>query len=518
VNIHLYIHLIEEAYMDWTLEQYKEVLGTKGLSKALRQNPAFIKFRKENLEEMRAEAEAKRQGEPCLPPCHFDPEWRVERAFLHTPEGLGVAERLGGILNKGQHSDSGRSNLSQSNRMLQRKAKVKYPELELVGGSEHIEKLMDEISYVAQQIQKYDFSILIEGPSGTGKELIAKGISKETRRTNFLAINCAALPGNLFESELFGYKKGAFTGASQDKPGLIKQAEGGILFLDEIGDLTPEQQGKILRLLQEKTFIPIGGKKEEKINDIRIIAATNKDLGEEIQGGKFREDLYYRLAHRVIQTIPLEERRVDIICLLHHYRKERDLKIDPRAKGLFYTYDFPGNVRELESLVYSADDYPYIKDILAQRTAGLIGLHAKILLNPATRMNMYAKTRNQIETISDREERSQKDNQNLAVFNFFDAIEKFDLDDCDWEGETQRYEILMLWGNTEYSKADICRILGIRPKSLSPDRFTENFGFDLPDRPVFSAKMYDLRIVRDIALKFYPDIFAPFFDLPQIAV
>ena len=119
-------------------------------------------------------------------------------------------------------------------------------------------------------MRKYDLGVLIEGPSGTGKELIAKGISKETGRKNFLAINCAAFPGNLFESELFGYKKGAFTGAVQDKPGLIKQAEGGILFLDEIGDLTPDQQGKILRLLHEKTFIPIGGKKEEKMYRTRF--------------------------------------------------------------------------------------------------------------------------------------------------------------------------------------------------------------------------------------------------------
>jgi transcriptional regulator with PAS, ATPase and Fis domain len=385
---------------------------------------------------------------------------------------------------------------------------------ELVGGSEHIAKLREDISYVAKKIKKYDFSVLIEGPSGTGKELIAKGISEETGRTNFLAINCAALPSNLFESELFGYKKGAFTGASQDKPGLIKQAEGGILFLDEIGDLTPEQQGKILRLVQEKTFIPIGGTKEEKIKDLRIIAATNKDLGEEIKDGKFREDLYYRLAHRVIQTIALEKRRVDIICLLHYYRKERGLKIDPRAKALLYTYDFPGNVRELESLLYSADDYPDIRNILTERSAKLIGTEAKAMLNPVTRMNIYAKMANQYETISDHDERRQQNNQLYAVCNFFDAIEKCDLDKRDWEGETQRYEILMLWGNTEYSKADICRTLGIRHESLNPDKFKKNFGHDLPGRSVFSAKMYDLRVLKDTALRFHWEFFSHLLDLP----
>lgn len=308
--------------MDWDRDRLKQILGTKGLSEALKQTPAFIKFRKAHLEEMRAEAETIHQEQPELEPCHHDPEWRVEKSFLHTPEGLAVAERLSILINQGKRSNSSQSNFNKSERILQRKAKSKDLDWELVGGSEHIAKLNQEIIFVAQKMKKYDFTVLIEGPSGTGKELIAKGISEETGRKNFLAINCAALPGNLFESELFGYKKGAFTGATQDKIGLIKQAEGGILFLDEIGDLTPEQQGKILRLLQEKTFIPVGGTKEEKIKDIRIIAATNKDLGEEIKVGKFREDLYYRLAHRVIQTIPLVERRVDIICLLHNYLKE----------------------------------------------------------------------------------------------------------------------------------------------------------------------------------------------------
>jgi transcriptional regulator with PAS, ATPase and Fis domain len=505
--------------MEWTKHRYEKVLGIEGLVKALKQTPSFIKFREEHLEEKRAEAETIRQEHPDWEPYHFDHEWRLENAFLHTPEGLEEAERLIHVLKLGQRADSNQLIPSRkSNKGNERKAKVHKMDWELVGGSEHIAKLHQEIISVARKMRKYDVTVLIEGPSGTGKELIAKGISKETGRTNFLAINCAALPGNLFESELFGYKKGAFTGATQDKAGLIKQTEGGILFLDEIGDLTPEQQGKILRLLQEKTFIPIGGKKEEKIGDIRIIAATNKDLGKEIQGGRFREDLYYRLAHRVIKTIPLEERLIDIICLLHHYRKEKGLTIDPRSKALLYTYDFPGNVRELESLLYSADDYLYIRNILAERSAKLIGQDSKALLNPATDMKVFAEMSNQIETISDRNERSQKDNQLLAVFNFFDAIKKCDYENIDWGRETQRYEILMLWGNTWYSKDDICRILGVRANSLSPKSFKEYFGFDLPERTTFYEKMEDLRVVRDLALRFYPDFFTPLFDLPLKAV
>lgn len=455
------------------------------------------------------------QEHPEWEPCYHDPEWRLEKSFLHTPEGLAIAERFGILLTQGKHSNSSQPIPSIKN--ASRRVIVKNLDRELVGGSEHIAKLNQEIIFVAQKMRKYDFTVLIEGPSGTGKELIAKGISKEIGRKTFLPINCAALPGNLFESELFGYKKGAFTGANQDKPGLIEKAEGGVLFLDEIGDLAPEHQGKILRLLQEKTYIPLGGK-EKKIHDIRIIAATNKDLGDEIKAGKFREDLYYRLNHRVIQTIPLEERRVDIICLLHYFRSDRKLKIDSRSKALLYTYDFPGNVRELESLLYSADDYFYIKDFLAQRMAKLIGKDSKAILNPATRMDIYAEMTNHYETISARNERSQKNNQLLAVFNFFDAIEKFDMNNGAWEGETQRYEILMLWGNTDYSKEDICRILGIRTNSLSPEIFKDEFGFDLPERQAFYAKMDDLRVVRNLALRFYPDFFAPLFDLPQKAL
>jgi DNA-binding NtrC family response regulator len=251
---------------------------------------------------------------------------------------------------------------------------------------------------------------------------------------------------------LFGYKRGAFTGAAQNKPGLIEQAEGGILFLDEIGDLMPEQQGKILRLLQEKTYIPLGGVEEKKLNDIKIISATNKDLGEAIKANKFREDLYYRLNNRVIQTIPLGDRRVDIICLLHHYRKKRDLKIDPRAKALLYSYDFPRNVRELESILYSADDYHYIRQTLGQRTARIIGRNADEILDPKTRMELYAIIRNNITNISNPAERSQKDDQLLSVYNFFDAIRTIDQNNHNWERETQKYEILILLGKTDYSK------------------------------------------------------------------
>jgi transcriptional regulator with PAS, ATPase and Fis domain len=484
--------------MNWDRDRFKKILGTKGLSEALKQNPKFIQFREANIENLRAEAEAKLQEHPGFPPCHYEPEWLVEQAFLHTPEGLGEAEKISLILRQGGRGrDPGNSSSSKSYRYAARTAKVQNLDWELVGGSEHIAKLRQEIIFVAQKMKKYDFSVLIEGPSGTGKELIAKGISKETGRNNFLAINCAALPGSLFESELFGYKKGAFTGANQDKPGLIKKAEGGILFLDEIGDLTQEHQGKILRLLQEKTYIPIGALKEEKVNNLRIIVATNKNLGVEIKAGRFREDLYYRLNHRVIQTIPLEDRRVDIICLLHHYRNERDLKIDSRAKALLYCYDFPGNVRELESLLYSADDYQYIRDTLAERVANSIGKDAKALLEKMTKI--YIEGMNYLDSMPNLDEKAQKTNKLIDVSHFFDAIEIFDRDDRVWERETQRYEILTLLGKTEYAKDDICRILGIRTNFLSPKTFKQQFGLDLPSREQLNAD------IEALGFKLYPD-------------
>jgi transcriptional regulator with PAS, ATPase and Fis domain len=236
---------------------------------------------------------------------------------------------------------------------------------ELIGVSEYIQKLMDEITYVAKKIKEHDMSILIQGPSGSGKELIAKEIYKRSGRKPLISKNCAAIPRDLFESELFGYVRGAFTGAHpQGRKGLVEEAKGGILFLDEIGDLTSENQTKILRFLQEKSYCPVGSNIEKKITDIRVIVATNKDLNIQIPEGLFREDLYYRLNHRVILTQPLGELRADIICLLNHFVKTKGLRVDPKVKFILYSYNFPGNIRELESLLYSGDDYEYIKRTL----------------------------------------------------------------------------------------------------------------------------------------------------------
>jgi transcriptional regulator with PAS, ATPase and Fis domain len=388
---------------------------------------------------------------------------------------------------------------------------------ELVGGSEHIVKLREKIIDVAKRIQEKEFGVLIEGPTGTGKELIAKeigwksgriikipvGEGKTEKEKGFVPINCAGFAAGFFEDGLFGHMRGAFTGAIQGKSGLIEEAGGGILFLDEIGDLSPENQGKILRFLEEKTYIPVGGK-EKQIDDIRIIAATNKDLWKEINAGKFREDLYHRLSQYIIPTIPLKDRRVDIIFLLNHLINKIKLKIDPQAKALLYSYDFPGNVRELKNLLVHAGDYQYIRHTLAREVASLIEKDAKVLLRDMERTKIWIEKRSNYQTISDRDERSRKMEIANEAIHFFDAIAKVDLNDRDWEKETQRYEILTLWGKTEFSKEDIRRILGIRTNLLTPKIFKKKFGLDLPSRTQLRAD------IEALGFKLYPDYIMKF--------
>jgi two-component system response regulator PilR (NtrC family) len=202
-------------------------------------------------------------------------------------------------------------------------------------------------------------NIFISGESGTGKELVAKAIHRQSPRSdkNFVVINCAGIPDNLIESELFGYKKGAFTGAATDKEGLFEVADGGTVFLDEVGELTPAIQVKLLRVIQERTFTAVGGT-EEKSVDVRLISATNKDLENEVIHGRFREDLFFRLNVIHIAMPPLREREGDLALLSQHFLEKysRDLgknvkKISAYAMDILKQYSFPGNVRELENII-----------------------------------------------------------------------------------------------------------------------------------------------------------------------
>ncbi len=220
---------------------------------------------------------------------------------------------------------------------------------------------MERVYQLVERVAASDASLLISGESGTGKELIARSVHEQGPRAHkrFVAINCGAIPENLIESELFGHKKGAFTGAVVDKLGLFQEAEGGTVFLDEIGELPLHLQTKLLRVLQERTIRAVGGTRDIPV-DVRILAATNRDLREEISENRFREDLYYRLNVVNIVVPPLRDRREDIPLLVQHFMQaaaqgdEQIAQISPEALQILNNYDFPGNIRELENLIERA--------------------------------------------------------------------------------------------------------------------------------------------------------------------
>jgi two-component system response regulator GlrR len=230
-----------------------------------------------------------------------------------------------------------------------------YDFANIVARSEKMQRVLEVVSRIA----KTDSTVFIHGESGTGKELIAKAIHLASERKNksFIAINCAALPETLLESELFGHEKGAFTGAIRSKKGLFTQAHEGTIFLDEIGDMPPSTQGKLLRVLQEQQFYPIGSEKPIKVN-VRVIVATNKNLEDGVTQGLFREDLFYRIHVIPVYVPPLRERKEDIPPLVEYFLRKFSQQMKKEVKGLtsasvqrLMLYDWPGNVRELENTI-----------------------------------------------------------------------------------------------------------------------------------------------------------------------
>ncbi len=211
---------------------------------------------------------------------------------------------------------------------------------------------------LARRVAPTDASVLITGESGTGKEVFAQAIHAASHRAKapFVPVNCGALPETLLESELFGHERGAFTGAVRTKPGRFEVADGGTIFLDEIGELPQSIQVKLLRFLQDHTYVRVGGE-DMRRTDVRILAATNRSLEEMIREGKFREDLYYRLNVFPIRLVPLRERREDVPPLVAHFLSKQDRALsDLRPEALEYlkNYDFPGNIRELQNLIERA--------------------------------------------------------------------------------------------------------------------------------------------------------------------
>jgi two-component system NtrC family response regulator len=247
--------------------------------------------------------------------------------------------------------------LVKDNRRLQNEVESQYSFDNIIGKSPPMQNVFKTI----QKVGPTAATVLIEGESGTGKELVAKSIHFNSPRRNrsIITVNCAALAENLLESELFGHEKGAFTGAVARKKGRFELGHGGTVFLDEIGELSPNLQVKLLRVLQERTIEHVGGTVPIGI-DIRVIAATNRSLKEEIEKGRFREDLFYRLNVVKIELPPLKQRPEDIRLLIDHFvNKYKSLrppksivpKIDPEVERAFYAYHWPGNVRELENII-----------------------------------------------------------------------------------------------------------------------------------------------------------------------
>ncbi|AZZ59659.1 sigma-54 dependent transcriptional regulator [Riemerella anatipestifer] len=242
--------------------------------------------------------------------------------------------------------------LKKENTQLKKKVNKKY---QMIGSSEALKKIQDMIDKVAPS----DARVLITGPNGAGKELVAHALHSQSERSKgpMVEVNCAAIPSELIESELFGHMKGSFTGAVKDKSGKFEQANGGTIFLDEIGDMSLVAQAKVLRALQEHKVSPVGSDKEIKI-DVRVLAATNKNLQKEIEEGRFREDLYHRLSVIEIQVPALNDRKKDIPLLVEHFAQNIASEngspvkeFSKEALKALQNYDWTGNIRELRNVV-----------------------------------------------------------------------------------------------------------------------------------------------------------------------
>jgi DNA-binding NtrC family response regulator len=285
-------------------------------------------------------------AEQSVEALHAGAFWYLEKPFEQGH--LDVVRRL-----VAQAIEHGR--LRSENRLLHSQLRSRYRFDSIVGRSSGLRHVLETVEKVADS----DSTVLITGESGTGKELIARAIHYNSPRAErmFVTVNCGAIPEELLESELFGHVRGAFTNAVAHREGRFTVADGGSIFLDEIGDMSPNLQVKLLRVLQDRTFEPVGSSKTLRV-DARVIAATNQDLPSAIRGGRFREDLYYRLNVIPIEVPPLRHRRDDVPLLAQHFlerlnqEKGRQLEgFTPAAVEQLAAHDWPGNVRELENLV-----------------------------------------------------------------------------------------------------------------------------------------------------------------------
>jgi Nif-specific regulatory protein len=288
-----------------------------------------------------------------------DLRFKAERDYERTGKFFGVvASMIAHAIKVQRLLEAERERLVQENVRLQGELRERYDFSHILGTSRAMHGVCEQM----MQVARANTTVLIRGESGTGKELIAQAIHYNSPRSSkpFVKVSCAALPDTLIESELFGYEKGAFTGAAARKPGRFERADGGTLFLDEIGDINPAIQVKLLRVLQEREFERLGGLDPVKVN-VRLIAATNKHLEDAIAAGTFREDLLYRLNVFTIFVPPLRERKTDVLLLADHFlerlaadHRKRIRRISTPAIDMLMAYHWPGNVRELQNVLERA--------------------------------------------------------------------------------------------------------------------------------------------------------------------
>ena len=351
-------------------QRMPEMVGTAFLEQAVELAPRAIRIMLTGYSDMEALIEAVNTGhiyryvaKPWSPDALRMDVLRAVERYEMTEE---LDRRYEEILRLNRELEEARQKLEQENVQLRQAAQERYRFEGVIGQSASMARVYDLIDKVLHA----DASVMLTGETGTGKELLARCIHFNGSRKDgpFVAQNCGALPPDLLESELFGHRKGAFTGSVEDRPGLFETADGGTVFLDEIGEMSAAMQVRLLRVVQDGEIRRVGENAVRKVN-VRILAATNRDLKADVEGGRFREDLYFRLNVFPIEVPPLRRRREDIPPLvdrfLKDYAPDRSVRVSAEAMDQLCRYDWPGNVRELQNEVQRA--------LLLSGEAGTIG-------------------------------------------------------------------------------------------------------------------------------------------------